>query len=85
MAEAQPATVAEMDRFFREVVLCLAGIFAVRDCEDDIVRQVTRSLGHVYRRHRRRLLRQGSGNAKAARRPIEPHPAVEELLAQIGR
>lgn len=85
MTDTHPAAVAEIDRFFREVVLCLGGIFAVRDCQDDLVRQVTRSLGHVYRRNRQRLLSRESGNGETARRPIEPHPAVEELLAQIGR
>ena len=85
MAEPQQAEVAELDRFFREVVLCLGGIFAVRDCEDDLVRQVTRSLGHVYRRNRQRLIGRHPGRGEPIRRPLAPHPAVEELLAQVGR
>ena len=85
MADAQQAEVAELDRFFREVVLCLGGIFAVRDCQDDLVRQVTRSLGHVYRRNRQRLIRRQPDHRESVRRPLAPHPAVEELLAQVGR
>jgi hypothetical protein len=77
--------VDENDRFFREIVLCLGGIFAAHDCDDILIRQVTKSLGHIYDRSRARRASHGSqaeGDAPS-RRPV-PHPAVEELLSRIG-
>ena len=76
----------EHDRVFREIVLCLGGIFAAHDCDDILVRQVTKSLGRVYERSRARRASNGSHaeGDSSPRRPV-PHPAVEELLSRIGR
>ncbi len=86
MTDPHAATITEVDRMFREVVLCLGGIFAVRRCDDALIWQVTRSLESVYRRTRARLLeRDGNGDTGLPSRRAEPHPAVEDLLARIGR
>ena len=79
------ATAAETDRFFREIVLCLGGIFAARGCEDALVWQVTKSLDRIYQRARARLLeREGAAECELPARRVEPHPAVEDLLSRIG-
>lgn len=85
MNDARAAAAAETDRFFREIVLCLGGIFAARGCDDALVWQVTRSLDRIYRRSRARLLdREGAGDGELPPRRVEPHPAVEDLLSRIG-
>lgn len=86
MTDSRPAMAAETDRFFREIVLCLGGIFATQECDDELVWQITKSLDRIYQRSRARILqREGSGDAEAPQRRAEPHPAVEDLLSRIGR
>jgi hypothetical protein len=75
----------ELDRFFREVVLCLGGIFAVREAEDDLVWQVTKSLERLYESARARLRDEPDGGADLPHRRPQPHPAIAELLLRIGR
>ena len=85
MSEPRLAVRAETDRFFREIVLCLGGIFAIHEVDDALVWRVTKSLEHLYHRSRERL---GQRPGKPARDPfsrrLTPHPAVEDLLARIG-
>ena len=86
MTDVRVAAAAETDRFFREIVLCLGGIFAARDCEDALVWQVTKSLDRLYQRNRARLLeRESGGENDLPQRRVEPHAAVEDLLSRIGR
>ncbi len=86
MTDPRMAMVAETDRFFREIVLCLGGIFATAECDDRLVWQITKSVDRIYRRNRERILRrEASGDAEMPRRNAEPHPAVEDLLSRIGR
>lgn len=86
MTDPRAAMAAETDRFFREIVLCLGGIFATRECDDTLVWQVTKSLDRIYQRNRSRLLEhEGGGKADVPQRRLEPHPAVEDLLSRIGR
>lgn len=72
----------EQDRFFREIVLCLGGIFAVHGCDDVLVRQVARSLEQLYERARARRVQPPHAPRRA---PPSPHPAIEALLFRIGR
>lgn len=86
MTDPRMAMAAETDRFFREIVLCLGGIFASQECDDTLVWQVTKSLDRIYQRSRARILeREGIGENEAPQRRVEPHPAVEDLLSRIGR
>lgn len=86
MTDPRAAMAAEADRFFREIVLCLGGIFAARECDDALVWQVTKSLDRIYQRTRARLLeRETNGDTDLPQRRVEPHPAVEDLLSRIGR
>jgi hypothetical protein len=86
MTDPSTAMAAETDRFFREIVLCLGGIFATQECDDTLVWQITKSLDRIYRRNRERILqREVSGDAEVPQRRVEPHPAVEDLLSRIGR
>lgn len=86
MTDPRMAMAAETDRFFREIVLCLGGIFASHDCDDTLVRQITKSLDHIYRRNRERMLsRETEGDGDTNQRRMEPHPAVEDVLSRIGR
>jgi hypothetical protein len=85
MTEPRVALAAETDRFFREIVLCLGGIFAVHEVDDALVWQVTKSLDRIYQRTRARLLeREGAVEGDAPQRRVNPHPAVEDLLSRIG-
>ena len=86
MTNAQAEKVKPLDQFFREVVLCLGGIFHTAECSEDLIWQITKSLDHIYRRNRERLLeRPVEPDATVRRRPLEPHPAVEDVLVRIGR
>ena len=86
MNDPRAAMAAETDRFFREIVLCLAGIFAAQECDDALVWQVTKSLDRIYQRNRARLLeRENGAEGDLPQRRVEPHPAVEDLLGRIGR
>lgn len=86
MTEPHAGTAAETDRFFREIVLCLGGIFAVQEVDDALIWQVTKSLDRIYQRTRARLLeREGSSDQDVPRRRVEPHPAIEDLLSRIGQ
>ena len=74
----------EFQRLTREMVLCLAGIFAVHDVDDDVVWEAARALDQVIERSRSRLRgpngdRPPSGSGGSFR----PHPAMEELLRRI--
>ncbi len=86
MTEPRVAMAAETDRFFRELVLCLGGIFAAQEVDDALIWQVTKSLDRIYQRNRARLLeRDGTVDNDVPQRRMEPHPAVEDLLTRIGR
>jgi hypothetical protein len=86
MTEPRAAMAAETDRFFREIVLCLGGIFAAQEVDDALIWQVTKSLDRIYQRSRARLLeRESAGDNDVPQRRVEPHPAVEDLLTRIGR
>lgn len=86
MTEPRAAIAAETDRFFREIVLCLGGIFAAQEVDDALIWQVTKSLDRIYQRNRARLLeRDGGADNDVPQRRMEPHPAVEDLLTRIGR
>lgn len=58
---------------FRDVVLVLGGVFAVRGTDDETIRRVATGLESAYRRARR-------DQAQARRRALVPHPAIEALL-----
>lgn len=86
MSDARVILAAETDRFFREIILCLGGIFSIQQCPDDVVWQVTKSLEHIYHRNRARILQlEHTSDTELPPRRSEPHPAVEDLLARIGR
>lgn len=86
MSDARAEKAQEIDRFFRDVVLCLGGIFATRELDDDLVWQITKSLDRIYRRHRERVLEQAAAApGEPPARRVEPHPAVQDVLARIGR
>lgn len=85
MTEPRAAMAEETDRFFREIVLCLGGIFAVHEVDDAIIWQVTKSLDRIYQRTRARVLeRDGTSENDVPQRRVNPHPAVEDLLSRIG-
>ena len=80
-----PDMAAETDRFFREIVLCLGGIFAAQKVDDAVVWQVTESLERIYERARERTAAcDGHPDLHVFPRRAEPHLAVAELLTRIG-
>ena len=58
---------------FREVVLVLGGVFAVRGTDDETVRQVAAGLERAWRRARDNAHPTTDGRAV-------PHPAIAALL-----
>jgi hypothetical protein len=58
---------------FREVVLVLGGVFAVRATDDDTVRQVAAGLERAWRRAQSKTRPTSDG-------PTVPHPAIAALL-----
>lgn len=85
MRNATPAHVDDIDRFFREIVLCLGGIFAAHGCDDALIRQGMRSLERIYDRACARRQEQAGGAGGPPKPRLIPHPAVEDLLCRIGR
>ena len=83
MSEAD--AIRTVDSLFQDVVLALGGVFAQHGCSDVVVRQTVASLRYIYRRHRERLTldvqQQSHGPGEEERLP---HPAIEELLLEIG-
>jgi hypothetical protein len=68
----------QLDRLFRDAVLVLGGVFAVRGTDDETICQVARGLECVFRRARAR--RTDVASAPAAPRLAAPHPAILGLL-----
>lgn len=69
--------VGALTALFREVVLILGGIFAVRRTDDDTVRQIAAGLERAWRRARSKT-RPGTDGRPA------PHPAIAALLRLIA-
>jgi len=70
----------------QEVVLCLAGVFAVHQIDDDVVWEVARSLDRVFDRYRRRI--EGTapdGKPDTEARKHRPHPAMAYLLHRLSQ
>lgn len=59
---------------FREIVLVLGGVFAVRGTDDETVRRAARGLDRAYRRALALRDRATPGT------PLAPHPAIAALL-----
>ncbi len=73
MADHKPAR-DPLASLFRDVVLVLGGVFAVRGTDDETVRRVARGLDRAWRRAR------GVPSDSAAPTTLTPHPAIAELL-----
>ena len=59
---------------FREIVLVLGGVFAVRGTDDETVRRAARGLDRADRRAR------GLPGQPASSPTLAPHPAIAALL-----
>lgn len=68
-------------QLFRDVVLVLSGVFAIRGTDDETICQVARGLERVYRRARGRTGKAGGGATPSG--GTAPHPAVLGLLRLI--
>jgi hypothetical protein len=66
----------DLAEMFREVVLVLGGVFAVRGTDDETICQVARGLERVYRRARHK----GAGVGAPRAATTTPHPAIAGLL-----
>ena len=78
----QPETATELDRMFREVVLVLGGVFAVRRTDNETICQIARGLERIYRRSRRKKT---AGRKPTSAPPPKAlaHPAIAGLLQLI--
>ena len=73
MADQKPP-IDPLASLFRDVVLVLGGVFAVRGTDDETVRRVARGLDRAYRRAR------GLPGQPASDTTLAPHPAIAALL-----
>lgn len=69
-----------VSQLFREVVLVLGGVFAVRGTDDETICQIARGLERAYRRARRASAPDSHATAKPS---LSPHPAIAGLLRLI--
>jgi hypothetical protein len=67
----------------RDAVLALGGVIAIRQPGDELVEAIACALGAVVRRHLGSDSHQPETTSSASR--LRPHPAIVELLDQIGR
>ena len=72
MADQKPP-LDPLASLFREVVLVLGGVFAVRGTDDETIRRAARGLERARRRAR-------GLPAQRAPSTLAPHPAIAELL-----
>ena len=72
----------ELSELFREVVLILGGVFAVRKTDDETICQVARGLDRAYRRAvlKRAGPQVGTSGSDIA---FAPHPAITGLLRLV--
>ena len=72
MADQRPHHNA-LASLFREIVLVLGGVFAVRGTDDETVRRIASGLSRAWRRAR-------GASTEPTPKPLAPHPAIAELL-----
>jgi hypothetical protein len=72
----------EISRLFREVVLVLGGVFAVRGTDDETICQTARGLERAYLRAIRRRSAAAAGTPAGPPGAV-PHPAIAGLLRLI--
>ena len=75
----------QLRQAFQEVALSLGGVVATYPIDDEIVRALAGAIGAIADRH----LSDRSGRSRAMDRShsdplLQPHPAIEKLLARIG-
>jgi len=72
--------------FSQDLVLCLAGVFALHDVKDEVIWEVARSLDRVFDRYQGRFGgRTPNGNSETGGRRHRPHPAMAYLLHRLSR
>jgi hypothetical protein len=76
-----------INEVFEEETLVIGGLIAVHEVEDDLVWRLFRNLDLIRNRALNRLERRTGNDGKQPERRTftEPHPAIEEFLAQLGR
>lgn len=65
---------------FRDAVLVLGGVFALRGVDDETIEQAARGLESAYRRARRAKLKTNPDQAASR---LRPHPAIARLLRLV--
>ena len=73
----------EYHRFAREVVLCLAGIFAVGRVKDELMWESARALQRIIVRAGERIRSRNGKEASSVESDFRPHPAFVELLRRL--
>ena len=71
-----------LSELFREVVLVLGGVFAVRKTDDETICQVARGLDRAYRRAIMKRAGPEVGTSSTAF-GLTPHPAITGLLRLV--
>ncbi len=64
---------------YRDLTVCLGGIFAVceKEIADEMIWEITRNVGALFRRPRSQVAR------AEARAEYRPHPAIVHLLSEL--
>jgi hypothetical protein len=67
---------------YRDLTVCLGGIFAVHEKEiaEEVIWEITRNVGALFRRHRSQVARADAAKSRAEYRP---HPAIVHLLSEL--
>jgi hypothetical protein len=76
-----------LDDLFEETALAIGGLIAIHPVDDQVVARLFASL-HVIRDKamcRIEGTQWGESRPQSGHRTSEPHPAVEEFLARLGR
>ena len=70
-----------IDQVFQEEVLALGGMVALHEVADDLVWKLVQNMDVI----RGRVLRQLKDREPPGARASQPHPAIEEFLAVLGK
>lgn len=76
-----------IDDLFEEEALVIAGLAAVHEVDDELVRRLMSNLHVIRGRALRRLAVEPAGGSVAASQPdsLSPHPAIDEFLRSLRR
>lgn len=73
---------------FRDLTLCLGGVFLVHRVKDDLIWIILKSVEEIYDNALKSLKEIGSDGSEedfSGDAELKPHPAIERFLARLER